>query len=60
MLPRRLCMLLRAVACCVVQAQMVAVEQQLLAFKAAMDAGESAASKLQVKHSWVASSCFNG
>ncbi|KAF6254813.1 hypothetical protein COO60DRAFT_282105 [Scenedesmus sp. NREL 46B-D3] len=29
------------------QAQMVVVEQQLLAFKAAMDAGEAAASKLQ-------------
>jgi hypothetical protein len=27
---------------------MVAVEQQLVAFKAAMDAGEAAASKLQV------------
>jgi hypothetical protein len=31
-----------------VQAQMLAVEQQLVAFKAAMDAGEAAASKLQV------------
>jgi hypothetical protein len=31
------------------QAQMLAVEQQLVAFKAAMDAGEAAASKLQVR-----------
>jgi hypothetical protein len=37
-----------AMLCCTLQAQMVAVEQQLVAFKAAMDAGEAAASKLQV------------
>jgi hypothetical protein len=38
-----------AMLCCAVQAQMLAVEQQLVAFKAAMDAGEAAASKLQVR-----------